>query len=842
MKRLIALLAVICLAAGVFAACSQEEEAPEVTPGPAIIVDTDDAGLPDIELEYDADKYVMHGVTLVAYIGDEEAPEIPEGTMVIAPNAFKDCKTVKTVKLRDTLTAIGEYAFSGCDSLEEISVPKMVKSVGKSCFEGCASLKKCEMKTNTTYVGEDCFRGCASLETVTLSSSLTEIKEGLFRDCASLTHVKLTAATSIAAYVFYGCKNLLSVDAPACASIGDFAFFGCEAFGSDEKSPAGGTFSTAVTAIGEHVFDGTYWLDSKKAAAKAPQKASDAYVLIGKGVLVYYSGILPEGTDDPAGTVKFDTKTKNIGPEALQDLRDSVETVEIPSTVIRIEKGAFKDFTKLKEVKIPNSLTVISESAFENCKSLTTVILAGKTTEIGPFAFRGCESLEFFGEKNAAGGKTSAASTEIPADNTDAPAGADGEVPASTEEPDATGTPEVPEGSPEPEPAKQEGGIVIPSTVVSIGDGAFAGCQKITGVTLGNNVEFVGKEAFAGCTAVETVAVNKKLSKVGINAFSGTHWFEDWNGADDGGKLFVIGDGVLIKAIDGAISYISSADAAAPATGDAGETDDGSETAENAVPKIKSISIDLGGIDGLAEKQFYNNKALYSAVIPGNIEKIGDYAFFYADGLFEVIIEEGVKEIGASAFYGCGSLERIVLPSTIEKIGDYAFYGCSGIKSIVIPDTVSSVGKMAFYNCIGLSEVTVPDTVSEIGAFAFTNTTWLDRSTAKYLTAGEGILLKYYAFEKETGITDADGIRAICGGAFTGTYRLEKLTLPASFTELMPYALNGSTSLKEIDAPGVAYVGERAFNFCDHLEKVSFAAGWTHAEDAFNGCELLKIE
>ena len=91
MKRFLAILTVICIALCFLTACEEKVEEPEPSPTPVIISEPTESKLPDIELEYDETKFVMEGVVLVAYIGGEEAVEIPDGTMVIGANAFERC-------------------------------------------------------------------------------------------------------------------------------------------------------------------------------------------------------------------------------------------------------------------------------------------------------------------------------------------------------------------------------------------------------------------------------------------------------------------------------------------------------------------------------------------------------------------------------------------------------------------------------------------------------------------------------------------------------------------------------------------------------------------------------
>lgn len=817
MKRLILILTIIMAALLCFTACQQTEEEPVKTPNPGVIIDTSATPIPKIELDYDATKYVMDGVTLVKYIGDETEPEIPEGTVIIADSAFRDNEKIKSVTIKETVTTIGNYAFENCKALETVSVPKLVETLGDYCFRGCTALKSAETKTKTVNVGKGCFEGCSALETLTLSSSLTDVKDGICKDCTSLTEINLVAATSIGSYAFYGCKSLAKVNAPACASIGDYAFYGAKAFGTGEGNENAGAFSSALTTLGAEAFEGTAWLENGKTAAQAPAKAADAYIIIGKGVLVYYSGILPEGTENDPEAIKFDTRVKNIGSESVRHLKDKVKTLEIPSTVIRVEKGAFKDFDKLESVKIANTLEVISEEAFADCDALKTVEFAGKITDIGASAFRDCVSLTLFAEVKGSKTAKETATPEPEAEATPDPEASEGEDKGDAAEEEATEKPtEKPteSASTGKTGSKDRSDITnrfdASSALVSVGDYAFSGCKALENLFFNDNLTFIGKEAFSGCSACKNIEFGEKLSKVGANAFQGTPWFDNWKGTEENGNALIVGENVLLKTGEGV--EISDTGAA-------------------------SVSATLDGKD-IPKDKYYNDKTLYSIVIPGTVKTIGENAFYYAENLYEVIIEDGVEYIDASAFYGCGNLARVTLPSTLKGIGDYAFYGCADLTEIVIPETVTSIGKMAFYNCLKLESVNVPEKVTKIGAFAFTNTYWRENDPAELLIVGDGILIRYNGFGDKA--TIGSDVKAIAGGSFQAVYRLSELTIHEGITELPEFAVSGCNTLTKIIAKGVTNVGSRAFNYCSSLVTAEFADYYEAAEDAFAGCEVFQ--
>lgn len=74
---------------------------------------------------------------------------------------------------------------------------------------------------------------------------------------------------------------------------------------------------------------------------------------------------------------------------------------------------------------------------------------------------------------------------------------------------------------------------VIPTTisfegvsykVVGIGDNAFAGCKKLTGISIGKNVINLGRNAFKGCVKLKKITVHSTgIKKVGSNCFKSVY-------------------------------------------------------------------------------------------------------------------------------------------------------------------------------------------------------------------------------------------------------------------------------------------------------------------------------
>ncbi len=69
--------------------------------------------------------------------------------------------------------------------------------------------------------------------------------------------------------------------------------------------------------------------------------------------------------------------------------------------------------------------------------------------------------------------------------------------------------------------AAVKGEIVIPNSVTSIGEGAFAYCRGLTSVTIGNSVTSIGDYAFEGCDGLTSVTIPNSVTSIGSGAFYG---------------------------------------------------------------------------------------------------------------------------------------------------------------------------------------------------------------------------------------------------------------------------------------------------------------------------------
>lgn len=97
----------------------------------------------------------------------------------------------------------------------------------------------------------------------------------------------------------------------------------------------------------------------------------------------------------------------------------------------------------------------------------------------------------------------------------------------------------------------------------------------------------------------------------------------------------------------------------------------------------------------------------------------GSLDAFVGSDIVNYKIPKGIQKIGQCAFYGKNKLKNITFSPDLKFIGSRAFSWCSSITEITIPSNVSSIDYEAFSSCTSITEITIPDNVNSIGSAAF---------------------------------------------------------------------------------------------------------------------------
>ena len=261
---------------------------------------------------------------------------------VIYASAFENCTTLKTIKIPDTVKAIGSSAFYYCSSLASITVPNSVK-----------------------YMGSYAFSNCENLTSMTFPNNITRISSGIFYYCSSLTNVTIpNSVTSMGYEAFYGCSSLKTIAIPSSITYIDESAFG---------------FCNSLESV--YITDLTAWcnIEFEKQASNPLYSATNLYLngnLIKNLVLPNDVTVMRDFTFEKGS---FESVTIPGNVENVRDISQcaSLTNITILDGVKMLDAYAFKDNPILTNVTIPASVTTIKNYVFMYCPLLTSINYEG---------------------------------------------------------------------------------------------------------------------------------------------------------------------------------------------------------------------------------------------------------------------------------------------------------------------------------------------------------------------------------------------------------------------------------------------------------------------------------
>ena len=415
---------------------------------------------------------------------------------------------------------------------------------------------------------------------------------------------------------------------------------------------------------------------------------------------------------------------------------NSLTTVTIPNSVSSIAARAFAESNNLVSVTIGNSVTTIGNYAFFNCSSLSSIEIPNSVTSIEDYAFRGCTGLTSVTIPNSVtsigGGVFSGCSgiRSVTIPNTVTYMGSNPFKGTAWYD-------SLPDGliykdnvflgckgnKPTKELVITEGtrliaghalnscdkltSIIIPNSVISIGEMAFYGCKALTSISIPNSVKLIGEHAFNFCSSLKTVILGNSVTTIELGAFASCPRLSSINIPN---SIAVIGE-LAFNGCDGLTSI--TLPNSLMSIGD---------YAFNKCSNLQSFNIPTTVIT-IGQNPF-KDTAWYNNLPNGLIYKDEVLLGFKGDKpANDVNIAEGTRLIADYALYTCGTLTSISIPNTVTYIGKRAFDGCSALTSVTIPNSVTTVGECAFRGCSNLSTVTIGNSVKSIGDNAFTSCT-----------------------------------------------------------------------------------------------------------------------
>ncbi len=741
------------------------------------------------------DPYVRTGPTLNSYYGGGDQNSgvviIPSNLMFtqIGQYAFSNFNYIpKDLEAGDVIDEeepdATKIAFIGNDTIKKVVIPEGVETIGPYAFAGLTELTEIELPSTLESIEYGAFFGCTKLTTVKGLENVKLINKYAFQNCDITTPVFLENIHAVGDYAFAGNRNLTSVKfGRSVSSVGSYAFADNKKLESFDTSLSGNikygpyvlmgssslkeiTMNTSVIPNGSF-----YGCESlKKIIIGKDVSSIGEYAFSGTALTsfeVEEGNKLYKTVSDKGYLLNKSGDTLVLVAPGLSGEFSSVGDTDL-SAVTKIGYGAFSGNKKITKVVMP-AVTYLDSYAFSEARALTDYEL-GSLEYIGDYAFFLTDITalpSFDNTKLTEIGKYAFAFTFIE------------------------------------EVTLKDG--------MTVGEGAFCECTKLTKVTVLDNVT-LGEGAFMrGATRIDPRDSESYLN-IGPNAVkdivSGFYYMEYLSEL----RSLTVGNNVEI----GKFAFMGAS-------------------------KLENVT--LGQNITIGEMGFYNCNNLKTINLEG-VKRIGKLAFSGDNNylLFDASGSDYVVKDDLYVFYFYSPKLTSVDLSSLEAngLGEQAFMFCKNLTSVLLGNALKTIPEMAFQNCDKLSSINLEnvETVKN-AAFAETALISVDLSSAK--------LVEEYAFTKCKALTTVKLSQSgtdIGEGAFSYCDLLANVSNMGKSKLIGDYAF-AYTAITSADLTSAVSVGDLAFikeNKTDYVFAVTFGTALeTLGDNPFAMCTLAPL-
>ena len=420
------------------------------------------------------------------YVGDVTSDNISYICMETGDATEKTSMLIKAPKTASTfassvvfeknsypLTTIGESAFEDNTAIVNLVIPDGVKAIEANAFKNASKLRTVEFPASIESIGDNAFEGCSLAYIQSYIQTPSAISENVFADAVYSNATLFVSDNTSNNYNVDGWKNFTIVEGVYSeVTIEDMSYL-CVM--SQDKLVAKQTKSL-----------------SKTKEVKVPAK-------------IFVDGI--------------NYQVEGIEKSAFEG-NSSLEKVIVSEGIKTIGQSAFKQCSNLKSLVLPASLENVGDYAFDNCLRLATVTCAGeKPVDISDnvFSATGLEvnvssrsAVKAYKDHKVWGSfdiyYSMSSSSESGTEETNV---ATYQI-VSSEENDETTVAIVDDdnvtGDFSIQATVERNGIVIPVTMIA--PSAFEDNTELTSISLPATITSIGEGAFAGCEKLQSITVN----------------------------------------------------------------------------------------------------------------------------------------------------------------------------------------------------------------------------------------------------------------------------------------------------------------------------------------------
>ncbi len=422
--------------------------------------------------------------------------------------------------------------------------------------------------------------------------------------------------------------------------------------------------------------------------------------------------------------------------------------------------------------------------------------------------------------------------------------------------------------------------IVIPSTVVSIGAGAFKSTDRYNDSTIasitfsGNNLLSVGDNAFEKLPLITSLELPTSVQTIGSGILKNSMAVQKLTIPYVSRVYTVFGSSMPEALTDVTFTNATKVDDLAFVFNSVANittinlNNEVTSIGTNAFPSsVTTLNIPTS-LKVIKDRAFIGCTLLENIVLPDSLESIGEYAFKDLTNIFDVVkIGKNVTYIGNGAFAGVDfsgielhaenttftsngkyltdeANKRVLVGSSDLNVTNYVDFdhNCfNGVEltNVTFSNQLNSIGDYAFANT-GITALDLPITTQTIGEGAFLNCPVV---TLRMPFVGESRSVPTSTYEmfgetlQET-LTTINVYDCETLGSMSRLYKLTNVTLCDSISTFANGVFSGCTSLTEITLPKeLAALSQDAFAGCTKLTTINFNDKLTEFGDgSLSGC------
>jgi hypothetical protein len=510
--------------------------------------------------------------------------------------------------------------------------------------------------------------------------------------------------------------------------------------------------------------------------------------------------------------------------------------------------------TSLKVVTLPLSITTIGSSAFDSCNGLTSFNIPSSVTSIGSNVFYSCTSLS--------GSLTIPSSVLVIGSSSFS--GIGGMITVDPGNPNYSSLDGVLYNKTKTTLIQATKWIyenfIIPSSVETIGAGAFDRCYNLAAITIPSSVTSIEYGAFLDCSSLKSISIPSSVTNIGTAAFFGCTGLTsiyayritpvDLSSRSDvfynvnKSTCTLIVPGGSKTAYQGAVQwndFVNIVEIGAIVSKSVVATAGTLSSILTATEKSTITNLTITGtIDARDFKIMRDNMPILSALDIGEVTISGYTGTGGTAGTTSIVYPANTIPVYAfsyrPAFIGKTTLTTVNFPSSVTSIGSLAFYGCKGLTSIAIPSSVTSISDAAFRYCTGLISATLPEGLSTIGESAFS---WCSSLTSITIPSSVSVIERdtFTECNSLATVIIQNGVKTIGEIAFMGCIKMISVNIPSSVTSIGEMAFAGCEKLISVNIPSsVTSIGDYAFMSCGLSGSIIIPDLVTLGDYVFLGC------